>query len=113
MMNCQSIVIDNGSGVIKAGFSGEPLPHVKLPSIVGYTRAGAVGMTSGSEYVGDEAEKMQSQLDIYNPIESGVIKDWDQMSKIWEYCFSEELRVDSSEHSILISEAPMTSKFNR
>ena len=63
-------------------------------------------MSSGSEYIGDEAEKMQGQLDVYNPIESGVIKDWDQMTKIWEYCFSEELRVDTSEHKILISESP-------
>jgi actin-related protein len=47
MMNCQSIVMDNGSGVIKAGMSGEPLPIVKMPSIVGYTRAGAVGLSSG------------------------------------------------------------------
>lgn len=105
-MNQQSIVIDNGSSVIKAGFSGEPLPNVKLPSIIGYTKTGAVGMSSGSEYIGDEAEKMQGQLDVYNPIESGVIKDWDQMTKIWEYCFSEELRVDTSEHKILISESP-------
>lgn len=112
-MNLQSIVIDNGSGVIKAGFSGEPLPNVKLPSIIGYSRTGAVGVSSGSEYVGDEAEKMAGQLDIYNPIESGVIKDWDQMTKIWEYCFSEELRVDTAEHRVLISESPQTSKFNR
>ena len=37
-MSDQSIVIDNGSGVIKAGFSGENQPSVKFPSIVGVPR---------------------------------------------------------------------------
>jgi centractin len=31
----QPIVIDNGSGVIKAGFAGEDSPSVYFPSIVG------------------------------------------------------------------------------
>jgi actin-related protein len=70
-------------------------------------------MSSGSEYIGDEAEKMRSTLDMFTPMEEGVIKDWDQMTKIWEYCFSEELRIDSGEHKILMSESPMTSNFNR
>jgi actin, other eukaryote len=31
----QTIVIDNGSGVVKAGFSGEDAPRAIFPSIVG------------------------------------------------------------------------------
>jgi actin-related protein len=34
-MTEKNIVVDNGSGVIKAGFAGEDLPSVKFPSIVG------------------------------------------------------------------------------
>jgi actin-related protein len=34
----KNIVIDNGSGVIKAGFAGERLPSIKFPSIVGVPR---------------------------------------------------------------------------
>jgi len=37
-MSEQNIVIDNGSGVIKAGFAGENQPSVKFPSIVGRPR---------------------------------------------------------------------------
>ena len=29
------VVIDHGSGFIKAGFSGEDLPRVVIPSVVG------------------------------------------------------------------------------
>ena len=31
----QTIVIDNGSGVIKAGYSGEDAPRAIFPTIVG------------------------------------------------------------------------------
>ena len=34
----QAVVIDNGSGVIKAGMSGDNMPNVKFPSIVGTPR---------------------------------------------------------------------------
>ncbi len=34
----KNIVIDNGSGVIKAGFAGENQPSIKFPSIVGVPR---------------------------------------------------------------------------
>ena len=47
------IVIDNGSGVIKAGVSGEQKPSVKFPSIVGVPRgAGLVGQgTNKTEFI--------------------------------------------------------------
>ena len=37
-MSDQAIVIDNGSGAIKAGFSGDNQPNVKFPSVVGRPR---------------------------------------------------------------------------
>ena len=35
------------------------------------------------------------------------------MEKVWEYCFSNELRVNPTEHRVLLTEAPMNSKYNR
>jgi actin-related protein len=35
----KAIVIDNASGVIKAGFSADNQPTVKFPSIIGYPRS--------------------------------------------------------------------------
>jgi len=110
-----NIVIDNGSGVIKAGFSGDNQPSVKFPSIVGMPRSDKqmIGVESKSEYIGDEAQKMRGVLNLKYPIRSGIVTDWDLMEKVWEYCFSNELRVDASEHKVLLTEAPMNPKMNR
>jgi actin beta/gamma 1 len=35
------------------------------------------------------------------------------MEKVWEYCFTNELRVDPSEHKVMLTEAPMNPKANR
>lgn len=114
-MSEKPIVIDNGSGVIKAGFSGDNQPNVKFPSIVGVPRTDKqmVGVESKSEYIGDEAQKMRGVLKLSYPIESGIVTDWGQMEKVWEYCFSNELRVDPSEHKVLLTEAPSNPKANR
>jgi actin len=111
----QAIVIDNGSGVIKAGMSGENMPSVKFPSMVGRprTKNAMIGVESKSEYIGDEAQKMRGVLNLRYPIESGIVSDWDDMEKVWAYCFSNELRVDPNEHRVLLTEAPMNPKANR
>ena len=109
------IVIDNGSGVLKAGFSGDNSPSVKFPSIVGIPRTDKqmVGVEAKSEYIGDEAQKMRGVLKLSYPIESGIVGEWELMEKVWAYCFENELRVDASEHKVLLTEAPGNPKANR
>jgi len=110
----KNIVIDNGSGVLKAGFSEETQPSVKFPSIVGVPRGDAmIGVEQKAEYIGDEAQKMRGVLKLAYPIESGIVTDWDNMNKVWEYAFNNELRCDPSEHNILLTEAPGNPKANR
>ena len=36
-----AIIIDNGSGMIKAGFAGEDAPRAEFPSIVGRPKYGS------------------------------------------------------------------------
>jgi actin beta/gamma 1 len=51
----QVVVVDNGSGVVKAGFSGEDAPRAIFPSIVGRPKniSVLVGVESKDEYLGD------------------------------------------------------------
>merc|ERR1712080_348227 len=67
-----ALVIDNGSGMCKAGFAGDDAPRAVFPSIVG------------------------------RPRHHGIITNWDDMEKIWHHTFYNELRVAPEEQPVLL-----------
>ena len=108
----QAIVIDNGSGMIHAGFAGDDAPRAVFPSVVGRKRHQGVGI-GGDHYVGDEAMAKRGVLALRYPLEHGIVTCWDDMESIWHHTFYKELRVDPEEHSVLITESPHNPKATR
>ncbi|CAJ0835996.1 13468_t:CDS:2 [Entrophospora sp. SA101] len=81
----QPVVIDNGSGVIKADF------------------AGAV---EGNVFIERKAQELRGLIKIKYPIEHGIVS-------IWKYIYEEELKTAPEEHPVLLTEAPFNLRNNK
>ena len=110
-----AVVCDNGSGMVKAGFSGDDAPRAVFPSIVGRPKAeqAMLGSAKKEHFVGDDAQAKRGVLSIRYPIEHGVVTNWDDMEKIWHHTFYSELRIQPEDQNVLLTEAPMNPKQNR
>jgi actin len=111
----EPLVIDNGSGFLKAGFGGDDAPKSIFPTIIGRPKAPGllVGMDQKDDYVGMEALSKKSVLNLEEPVKYGVITNMDDMSKIWSHLMNNELRVSPEDHKVMVSEPPRNPKNNR
>jgi actin len=110
-----TLVIDNGSGFSKAGFAGHTEIRSVFPSVVGHSipnRSVAYGWHRDT-WVGDQACAKVGTIIMRSPFERGIVTNWDDMEHIWHHTFFNELRVDPAEHPVLLTEAPLTPKWNR
>eukprot|EP00128_Syssomonas_multiformis_P004704 Colp12_sorted_trinity150504_noHs@16622 len=111
----QPVVIDNGTGSIKAGFAGDEQPKRIFPNYVGrpkHTRVMA-GAVAGNAFYGSRVDELKGLLKLSHPMEHGVVTDWNDMEKIWQYVFAEELKIRPEEHPVLLTEAPLNPRANR
>ncbi|ETI56622.1 hypothetical protein F441_00889 [Phytophthora nicotianae CJ01A1] len=114
----QPLVIDNGSGLMKAGFAGGETPQVVFPSFVGttkHTRMMPGGAYEGGDvFVGNRVQHHRGLFKIQYAMEHGVVTDWNSMHRIWQHVYSKDmLNVQSEDHPVLLTEAPLNPVANR
>jgi actin-related protein 4 len=101
------VVIETGSSYTRAGFSGDSLPKYVVPT--------AYGKDGNGDYYFDE-EGVSTPLagkEIYNPMNDGVIQDFEAISRLWKYIYSEKLHMDPSEAPLLIPEQTWNPVINK
>ncbi|KAH6915742.1 actin binding protein [Coprinopsis sp. MPI-PUGE-AT-0042] len=111
------LVVDNGTGFVKVGYAGSNFPEHVFPSIIGRPILRAeerVGNAAIKDImIGEEAADNRNFLQVTQPMEHGIVKNWEDMKLLWDYTFDEKLKVDPRGRKVLLTEPPMNPKVNR
>lgn len=102
----KAIIIDNGTGTIKAGQSGEHAPRVCFPTVVGHVLDKSLfGEDFPDDLIGWPVIQKKSIISETKPIKDGQIRDWAVMMKVWFYTIYEELKTDPCSFPLLITDS--------
>ena len=103
-----SIIIDNGSYMIKSGFSNDDSPRICFRNCFGYPKNEDIYYKD--YYIGNQMKGQMCALRLDYLIKDGVIQNWDKMEKMWGYLFKDQLNVDPLEYNIILTQPLMNSK---
>lgn len=108
MSDFEPIVLDNGSGIFKAGFAGYVEPFAVFPAVVGrimnnYTKA---------IFVGNEIQRKRGLTFLNYPIQRGQISNWSDIEIIWNHAYN-LLNASPLDHSVLLTESPNSPEIHR
>lgn len=107
------IIIDNGSGFMKAGLSIDETPTAVFPSRIGLPRHKYASSLPADFYCGEQIRGISNKLICHSPLENGIVQNFEQMEMLWEYTIDEVLKVDPMKHPILLTEPPYNPKNTR
>ena len=114
------IILDNGSGYLKAGLSTSSIPDITMPALIGRPMLRYAELVEDIELkpimIGDEVTPVRSLLDLKYPIKEGIVEDPDDMALLWEYAITQKLHVpldDLKERKVLLTEAPSNPNDNK
>ncbi|XP_062195114.1 actin-related protein 3-like isoform X1 [Phragmites australis] len=128
-----AIVIDNGTGYSKLGFSGNSEPSFTIPTVVAVNESfldqsellssanwiaqyNAGVMADLDFFIGDEALSRFRSSGLYSlksPIHHGQVDDWDTMERFWQQCMFNYLRCNPEEHYFLLTDSPVCTPESR
>jgi len=113
-----AVIIDNGTGYTKMGFSGNVEPQYIIPTVLA-TKGddGLAGKKDGIEdldfHIGNAAFDNASTYQVNYPIREGIVANWDNMERLWQRCMFEYLRCEPEEHYVVLTEPPLNPPENR
>ncbi|KAM9181051.1 actin-related protein T2-like [Dugong dugon] len=106
ILDTPAVIFDNGSGLCKAGLSGEIGPRHVISSVVGHPKSNFSLAESNQKnyFVGKQVLDKYDALHLHYPVERGLVTDWDDMEKLWQHLFDCELGVKPCAQPVLMTE---------
>lgn len=111
-MAARTIVIDHGSGFVKAGLSGWNEPQMVFPSIVNYSPCRE---NPGPSYA---RRRLSLGIDVFHPdtfsypVQRGRILNWEAVEYIWSFVL-EKSRREHENSPVLVTESPLREPADR
>ncbi|XP_063404961.1 actin-related protein 6-like [Mytilus trossulus] len=96
-----TVVLDNGAGLAKVGYSTDKSPRL-MPNCI--TKAKSVRTRT---FIGDQIDdcKDLSGLFYLLPFQKGYLVNWETQRQIWDYMFNKDgLKVDLHDSNIIVTE---------
>jgi centractin len=116
------MIIDIGSGEIKAGFSGEESPKVVFKNYIGEPKYKKVLSAFNAEdkeinaqYIGEDCDKFMGILKLRHPVKNGKFSNDQDILSIFNYIYS-KLGLNTEEieqHPLLVTEPLLNPYTNR
>ncbi|KAI8897686.1 actin family, partial [Globomyces pollinis-pini] len=107
-----ALVFDFGSSLSKVGYAGEDSPKTVLPSYVGQvndpsnTKTKVLGI--------NQIYKSRQNMEIISPFDhDGLVNNWEVFENLWDYTYSDILRVESKDHPLMFANRSWDTKANR
>jgi actin-related protein 2 len=111
------IVLDLGTGFIKVGRSSATIPEFVLANTVGRPILRSDDAFSRQKLkdimIADETAAVRQYLDLTLPVEHGIVQNWEDETLVLRYIFENKLRINNTDHPLLITEAPLNPLDNR
>ncbi|XP_039613937.1 actin-1-like [Polypterus senegalus] len=106
----ETVVLDLGTGYLKAGFSKEKRPSCVIPCLAGKRdlKSPQSKQRKISSFVG-----RQTLLEKTRPLKHGIVTDWESLKDLLNYVFKQNLTISVEEHAVLVSDPPMSPVKNR
>uniref|UniRef100_A0A8C4TQ15 Actin like 7A n=1 Tax=Erpetoichthys calabaricus TaxID=27687 RepID=A0A8C4TQ15_ERPCA len=106
----ETVVLDLGTGYLKAGFSKEKRPSCVIPCLAGkhHWKSTQLERRKIGSFVG-----RQTFLEKTRPLNHGIVTDWESLKDLLNYVFKQKLTISVEEHAVLVSDPPMSPVKNR
>ncbi|KAM5247840.1 actin-like protein 8 [Ctenodactylus gundi] len=106
-MAAKTIIIDHGSGFLKAGFSGCREPQMVLPNIVNYFPCKEnPGPSHARRRLSLGVDLSHPETFSY-PIERGRVLNWEGVEHIWSFVLQSYRQCSDGDCSVVITESPV------